>query len=293
MADVAGSLTAALVAAPDHAPSAQGGDDATAAVRDRLDRIVPELVEDSDRRGGTVMSLHRLRQMRREPDGPDEPFAWKPAFVRRSLGLAAIDACLDRTVGGPAAAVGPVADAAVSEWQRTGWRTFHWEPWLANLGSAARAAVLAEATTWATAVWTSVDWARLPARPRLGGPDDRWTCPTASGVHLVARSEIKVALDDGRHPDGAGGGLAALVSIAGGAPRRGWESELGYLAMVGRLGPLGGARPVRVVGLWPEAGEHRVVEVTEPVLSAACDLALEGLRAALGRGGTSPCRAAC
>jgi hypothetical protein len=102
-----------------------------------------------------------------------------------------------------------------------------------------------------------------------------------------------VALDSGTNCDDTGGTATALVSIAGGAPRPGWESELGYLAMVGRLGSSGGARPVRVVGLWPEAGEHRVVEVTEPILWAACDLVVEGLRAAIGHGETDPCQTAC
>lgn len=293
MTDVTGSLTSAVLAAPTSAPWSEEDGGAAAAIRDRLNRALPELLDDTGHMGAMVMSLHRLRQVHRMPDGQDEPFEWKPSFVRRSLGLAAIDACLDHFFGGPAAAVGPVVDAAVAEWHRTGWRTFHWEPWLANLGGAARAAVLAEAATWATAVWTSVDWVRLPVRPRLGGPDDRWSCPTAPGVQLVARSEMRVTLDSGTAANGTTRTATALVSISGGTPRPGWESELGYLAMVGRLGPSGGACPVRVVGLWPEAGEHRVVEVTEPILSAACDRVLEGLRAMTDRGGAGACRTTC
>ena len=51
-----------------------------------------------------------------------------------------------------------VAAEAVDEWGRTGWKAFHWEPWFAGLAPPARAVVLAEAVSWATALWTSFDW---------------------------------------------------------------------------------------------------------------------------------------
>jgi hypothetical protein len=111
--------------------------------------------------GPLVVSLPVLRQARNRPESvadSGEPFAWKPAFVRRSLGLAALDACAAGRFRTPGQAVGPVAGASVARWEETGWRTFHWEPWFAGLAPGARAMVLAEAVGWATAVWSSFDW---------------------------------------------------------------------------------------------------------------------------------------
>ncbi len=57
----------------------------------------------------------------------------------------------------------------------------------------ARAVVLAEAVSWATAL---VDVVRLDVFGqglRLGGPDDQWVCPAPRTVRLKGRSELRVA----------------------------------------------------------------------------------------------------
>jgi hypothetical protein len=154
-------------------------------VRDRLLDAVPALAEKLADGDQIVVTLPLLRQADRDPEslaGPDEPFWWKPAFVRRSLGLSAIDACLNRRYSTPGEATGPIADEAVAEWSRTGWRTFHWEPWMAALSPAARSAVVAEAATWATALWSSIDWRPFGRSIRLGGPDDQWVCPAVRTI---------------------------------------------------------------------------------------------------------------
>ena len=116
-------------------------------IRDRLAGNVPDLVAPLPPGEQIVVSVPILRQLASGGDNPtirpDDPFAWKPAFVRRSLGLAAIDACLAGYFRAPLEAVGPVAERAVAEWERSGWRTFHWEPWYAGLGTGGRGAVLA------------------------------------------------------------------------------------------------------------------------------------------------------
>jgi hypothetical protein len=213
------------------------------------------------------VTLALLRRAAARPDtvgATDEPFAWKPLFARRSLGLAAVQACAEGRFRAPADAVGPLAEHAVDEWRRTGWRTFHWEPWFAGLGRGARAVVLAEATTWATPLWASADWAALGARARIGGPDDLWTCPGTPAVRMKGRCEARVAPI-------AGDAGPALVSVSCGSPSDAWADELGFLALVTALATPGAPLPSRVAGLWPDAGLRLTVDVDEASLSSAAD----------------------
>jgi hypothetical protein len=218
----------------------------------------------------------------------DQPFAWKPAFVRRSLGLAAIESCLQHRHGTPAEAVAAVADEAVADWVRTGWRTFHWEPWFGGLSVGARSVVLAEAATWATALWSGVDWNQFASLPTTGGPDDQWICTAARTVRLKGRSELRVgiaapaccraghqgaagsAIEAGSLAD-APGPSTALVSVSGGIPSEDWRSELGFLALVASLRSPSRPVPARVAGLWPDAGAQRMIDVDADILGAAAD----------------------
>jgi hypothetical protein len=222
-----------------------------------------------DRR--TEVGLPQLRRARYRPERlgrPDGPFRWKPAFVRRSLGIAAVRACATGQFRGPADAVGPLADRAVEEWRRSGWRTFHWEPWFAGLGPGGRASVLGEAACWASPVWGALDWARLGPAAELGRPDDRWTVPGADAVRLRGRSEARVAVAGS---DGRRSGVAALLSVACGCPGDGWRDELAFLALVAGLAAPSLPVPVRAVGLWPESGDLRAVEIDAAALGGAAD----------------------
>ena len=265
-------------------------------IRDRLAGNVPDLVAPLPPGEQIVVSVPILRQLASGGDNPtirpDDPFAWKPAFVRRSLGLAAIDACLAGYFRAPMEAVGPVAERAVAEWERSGWRTFHWEPWYAGLGTGGRGAVLAEASNWATGVWASLDWGQFRTAPRLGGPDDQWVCPGPRTVRLKGRSEIRIDLPSPEPSDsGSGSGSTTqqvLVAVAGGSPPSGLDVQLGYLALVAALRTPTRPAPVRVVGLWPQAGEARTVEVTDELLARAGDTALDAVRAVVRTRGGSP-----
>jgi hypothetical protein len=223
------------------------------------------------------VSLPVLRRARSRPATlglPEPAFAWKPAFVRRSLGLAAVRACAEGRFRGPAEAVRPLAEEAVDEWRRTGWRTFHWEPWFAGLDAGARAVVLAGATTWATPMWTAADWAALGPRAVIGGVDDLWTCPGPRTVRLRARYEARVhPTPTPARPDGCGVARAeagpVLVSVSGGTPGDGWADDLAFLALVAGVHAPDRPVPSRVVGLWPESGLRRTVGIDESVLTAA------------------------
>jgi len=193
-------------------------------------------------------------------------------------------ACVTGRFPTPLEAAGPVADAAVAAWGRTGWRTFHWEPWLAGLADGARATVLADAVVWATSLWTALDWGAFASPPEVGGLDDQWSCPASRPVRLKGRSELRVALgveqgwdadrarDGGRwRPDGLGPptGPVALVSMSGGRPGPSWVEELAFLALASGLRSPSRPVPARVLGLWPDSGLHGTVDIDADVLMAA------------------------
>jgi len=267
MSDRAGLATAGLLAPPVYE-----------VAPDVLDRVRAALVAGmTDATTGLVpgdvieLGLPQLRRARYRPESlalPDEPFAWKPAFVRRSLGLELVRACASGRFRGPADAVGPVADHAVEEWRRTGRRTFHWEPWLAGLGRGGRSVVLAEAVAWATPLWTTFDWVGLAGSARLPAPDDVWTCPTPRPLRLKGRAEVRV---------GSAADRPALVSVASGCPGDGWRDELAFLALVAALAGPGHPAVSRVVGLWPESGYRLVVDVDESALTGAVDRVVDAV----------------
>jgi hypothetical protein len=243
------------------------------------DRLMAGIAPVADRLGaGTQveLTLALLRRARSHPDAlgePEPPFTWRPAFVRRSLGLAMVNSCLAGRFRTVAEAADPVAAEAVSEWRQTGWRTFHWEPWLAGLPAGARAVVLAEAVTWATALWSSFEWSAFPGAPRVGGADDQWICPALRPVRLKSRAELRVPLR--AYPSLPSPAPAvppvALVSMAGGTPADGWSDELAFLALVAGLRSPSRPVPARVVGVWPDAGAHRAVEIDGTALGRAAD----------------------
>jgi hypothetical protein len=245
------------------------------ALRDRLAAGITPIVERLATGDQVVVTLPLLRRARSDPGtlAIEEPFSWKPPFVRRSLGLAVVEACATGRFNAPAEALEPVAAEAVAEWERTGWRTFHWEPWLAGLGPGARAAVLAEALSWATGLWSSLDWEALEGRPRFGGCDDQWVCPAPRTVRLKSRSEVRLAAAVGTVPRGGPAPAATdtLISVASGCPGREWALELAYLALVAALRSPSRPVPCRVTGLWPDAGLALTTRVDAPGLTAAAD----------------------
>ncbi len=266
MTDRSLAATAGLLARPSH----DLADGTVTRVRARLVSGIADAMGPAT--GAPIeVGLPYLRQARYRPESlslADEAFAWKPAFVRRSLGLEVVRACAQGWFRGPAAAVGPVADRAVDAWRRTGWRTFHWEPWLAGLGAGARSVVLAEAVTWATPLWATFDWPSLVASTVFGGPDDRWSSAAAGPVHLRGRVEARVHPSDVR---------PSLVSVVWGRPGDGWRQELAYLALVAALASPDVPVAARVVGLWPEAAIRLAVEVDEESLVGAADRVVDAV----------------
>lgn len=197
-------------------------------------------------------------------------------FVRRSLGLAAVEACARGAYRCPAQAVGPVADDAVAAWQESGWRTYHWEPWLAWQPAPARAVVIAEAVRWATGLWCAFDWAALGTEVRIGGIDEQWVSPPHGGVRLRGRVDLRVPVSmatgiaatstagpplAGPRADHAVPSPEALVVTAGGVPPATWDTDLAFPALVSLLHRPRRPAPCRVMGIWPDAGVQHTVEI--------------------------------
>jgi len=232
-----------------------------------------------------TMSL--LRQTQSDPAGlaaTEAPFSWKPVFVRRSLGLAVVEACATGRFRAPAAAIAPIASEAVAEWEHTGWRTYHWEPWLAGLAPGARATVLADALGWATSLWSAFDWSMFITMPQLGGADDQWVSPTSPAVRLKGRCELRLAVAAGdvsspASGEGRGAAPLALVSVSAGCPGPGWREELAFLALVAALRSPARPLPARVVGVWPDSGSHGSVEISIAALEGAMDRVAAAVRA--------------
>jgi hypothetical protein len=264
------------------------GDGLRARLRDRLTSGIGSVAERMSRGDHVLVTSNLLRQARSHPElltAPEEEFAWKPVFVRRSLGLAVVDACLNGRFASPMEAVGPVSSQSVAEWERTGWRTFHWEPWFAGLAPGARASVLADAVTWATSLWSSFDWRALPRPIELGGAYDQWSCPVPRSVRLKARCELRVPLaGDGTWKVDAHGSQRpmALVSVSTGCPDRARAEELAFVALVAGLRSPSRPLPARVLGLWPDAGECAVVDLDADTLLAAVDRVVSTVDAVVG-----------
>ena len=258
-------------------PAAVVDEEARSALKGRLVSRLAPVVAPLPAGDTVVVSLPLLRQVQGRPESVgdhDEPFVWRPPFVRRSLGLAVVEACAAGRFRNPLDAVGPVASEALVRWKESGWRTYHWEPWMAGLGAGARAMVLAEAVAWASSLWSSLDWSTIDPVPQFGGADDQWACPSTPTVRLKGRSELRVALPG---PVGQAGGVSrvtgpvALVSVSGGCPSTTWREELAYLALTASLRSPSRPVPTRVMGLWPDAGAERCVEIDDGDLDDAVD----------------------
>jgi hypothetical protein len=117
---------------------------------------------------------------------------------------------------------------------------------------------------------------------RTGWPDDRWRCPPQGTVRLRGRADLRVPVGrPGRTPAGAPGrpqeplgppdALAgeALVVSSGGVPAATWEQDLAFPALVAVLSSPRRPMPIRVMGLWPDAGEVRTVEIDARSLRSA------------------------
>jgi len=158
---------------------------------------------------------------------------------------------------------------AVAEWSRSGWRTFHWEPWMAALSPAARSAALAEAATWATGLWSGLDWRAFDPSIRIGGPRrpmDLHGLEDGSPQGSVRAANPARAGPREMGPGKSASGSVVDVSVGVGGlgdtrRRLGNRARIPWPLAASLRSP-SGPIPERVVGLWPDAGEFRSVDIT-------------------------------
>jgi hypothetical protein len=201
----------------------------------------------------------------RHPDrcmAADDTFVASPRLCRRAVGVAAVNRCVRGLSPAPALAVadvltGGLEDAAMATGTaavKAPW----WAQWYAGLPGGGRAVVQAEAVAWATQLFTALDWRRIPRLPVIGGRDDWWQCPDEPQLVLKGRADVRSF--DRRRP--------ALLVVGTARCRADWRVELGYPGLVAALVRDAHAAPSRVVGVWPQSGQVRVLPVDLATLRA-------------------------
>jgi hypothetical protein len=249
------SLTGALLApAP---PPLSAAD--LAALAERLAGDLTALVADLPAGERLRLDAYRFALAREHPErctAADGPFVPSPAICRRAIGLRAVERCVRRRSPSPAVAVGEVLAAGtedVADSDGSGNRAPWWASWYVGLTSGGRAMVEADAVTWATQLWTALEWHGQGQAPMVGGGDDWWDCPGTRVLTLHGRADVRVRAE----------GRPALLVMGSGLPPSDWRLELGFPALVAALARRGQSVPARVVGLWPASGQVRILAVDE------------------------------
>jgi hypothetical protein len=231
-----------------------------AAALDRIRRTVTAALVSETAGGGVALDLgdYQIDVARLDPSRcrPPEPFTPSPGRCRRAIGLEAVRRAL-RLRSSPVLAVEEILGETRSEGaDDRGGSGWWWGRWYRGLSAGARAVVQAEAVSWATALWTALEWHRFD-RLDVGGRTLRWTAPAAGGsVSLRARVDVRTWAGDG----------PVLVLVGSGLVPASWRPTLGYPALVAALAHDQRAVPRRVVMWWPAAGQVRIAEVDAALL---------------------------
>ncbi|MGA2520926.1 MAG: hypothetical protein ABSG81_08945 [Acidimicrobiales bacterium] len=256
------TLAEALAAPPDDLPAAEDID----RLRQALGRDLLAVAGDLPAGDSLRMDAFTMRLARRHPErcmhAADTEFVPTPRNCRRAVGIAAVRACVRGASPGPAAAVAEVLASGVEDVARPsddrGSRPPWWAGWYAGLPAGGQAVVQAEAVAWATRLLTAVAWGHLSRPAVIGGRDDWWQCPGSRSVVLRGQADVRVPVQRR---------LALLVVGTGRCPED-WRTELCFPGLVATLVRDAQAAPCRVVGIWPDSGQVRVLPVSLPMLRA-------------------------
>jgi hypothetical protein len=251
---------------------------------ERLSNELTALVADRPGGGPFRLTDYVVRTTLWPPECPRHtvPFAWSASTARRALGLAAVRSLVSGTAHSPVEGVDAALGQAIGGVTQGRSPASSMDQWLAGLSAAGRACVQAEAVTWTTRLWTSLEWRSFAAPPTIGR-DHWWDSPHSSLLALRSRAEVRAATTGGR-----GSPVSAHLVVLGGPRRSTVRSELSVVALVEALWARDPLPPGRIVGWWPDSGRFVTVEVdqitlSEGVATVARTLAtLAGGRAAVG-----------
>jgi hypothetical protein len=216
------------------------------------------------RPGGASFRLtdHHVREALGPPSGvtPPTPFAWSARTARRALGLAGLRALVTGAARSPIDGVVSALNAAVRAVHQGENAASAMDRWLAGLTPAGRAAVQADAVTWATRLWCALDWNAFEEPPTIGR-DHWWDSPHSSLLALRGRAEVRSLARDP-----AGSPLSVHLVVVGGPRRTTIRSELSVAAMVEVLCSPRSLPPGRMVGWWPDSGHLVTLEIDQRAL---------------------------
>jgi hypothetical protein len=258
----ASALTAVLMSDPGPAVRTEE----ISLVRSRLDAKLR--MSRSQRRSRPIrVDSYRMQLALGSPQRLDHlrvPFEPSPASSKRSIGIAAVASCVGDPSLAPAAAVDRVLGSVTNEVAPGGFAW--WAGWYRSLPRAARFVVQAEATTWATQLYESLEWWRFERQVRVGA-DLRWMdCRSDTDV----RAKVDVAVV-------AGGSPAFFVMQTGIAGPQ-WSAALALPALVAAMARGEEAVPSRVVGFWPASGQVRILPIEPGSLDRASRFLVDSTR---------------
>jgi len=253
----------------------------------RIPRTLADLAVPRPGGGSFRLTDHHVRAALAPPDGATiiTPFAWSARTARRALGLAGVRALVAGAARSPIDGVSSAIDDAVRAVRRGEASASPMDRWLDGLPPAGRAAVEADAVTWATRLWSALDWSAFEEPPTIGR-DHWWDSPHSSLLALRGRAEVRaVARDRARDP------FSVHLVVLGGSRRPTIRSELSVAAMVEVLCSPRSLPPGRIVGWWPDSGHLVKLEIDQLALdvgvaAVARTLASAGATAANFEGAT-------
>jgi hypothetical protein len=213
-----------------------------------------------------------------QPAAAATPFTWSTRTARRGLGLAAVRSLIAGTARSLTDGVrGATAGAIRSATEGPG-PSASMDRWLASLPTAARAAVEADAVTWATRLWCALDWSAFEERPTIGR-DRWWDSPHSSLLAIRSRAEVRSI-----SRESSGDPFSVHLVVLTGPRRASVRSELSVVALVEALQAPSTLPPGRIVGWWPDSGHVVKVEVDHIALADG----ISAIARTLGRAEPAP-----
>lgn len=258
--------------------------DGLAAVSARLERGLASVVRPTRAHVQRCVRIggYQLAASQRSAAGaPETPFRWTARAARRTVGLAALREVLRGRIATPADAAARVVSRPERFLGGSTPGPGSCAEWLGSLPAPARAAAEAEATTWATNVWSALDWERFDPAPRVGIADRWWGWAGPVRVALRGRADLRVDVREERSaslPGSETRRAAAHLLVVAGSPTPSSRASLGLSALVDALlrGPE--VAPERVVGWWPECGKAWAVDVDVSALGSVVDAVVTAVR---------------